>query len=236
MPTGQPDQSKPSAQKSSAQPTAESAAKTKPSAASSGASDWFQALGNRFGNVVSEPKQAETAPDAAPNVQTKAKQLTERLAEERRRAAWLSGFRFSAFSLILAGVLVVGVLSLIPRVQELVSQRQQISALKADIAATQADTQQKQTERQQWSDPTYVETQARERLYFVQPGDVSYLVINDLTPAQLASSTGQQATDTVQQTQGNWLGTLLGSVWTAGNTPISSTDGSTPSPTETSSQ
>lgn len=150
-------------------------------------------------------------------VKAKAQQMAQKIADERRRATWLSGFRFSAFSLVMAGILVVGVLSLIPRVQELVTQRQQIDALQASISQTQADITAKQAEREQWNDKTYVQTQAREQLYFVEPGDVSYLVINDLKPGELTQAAQSAATSTVQQTQTQWLGTLLNSVWAAGS-------------------
>ena len=194
----------------------------------------------------SKPQRASASPKPVPEsadpaatarkerVQGTARQFSARLAEERRRAAWRGGLRFSTFSLVMAGVLVVGVLSLVPRIQELVVQRQQITALNADIAAAQADTKAKQTQRSQYSDPTYVQTQAREQLYFVNPGDVSYLVINDLSPAALTSAGSQQATGSVQQTQSNWMGTLLGSLWVAGNTPLTSNQ-PTPTPTPTGS-
>lgn len=130
-------------------------------------------------------------------------------------------------------MLVVGVLSLIPRIQEFAAQRQQINALNADIAQIRADTAAKDAERQQWNDPTFIETQAREQLSYVNPGDVSYTVINDL-PAQAAGgSTAAQARTTVQQTQSQWLVNLLGSVWSAG---AATTGSSTPAPTAPSAQ
>ena len=36
-------------------------------------------------------------------------------------------------------------------------------------------------ERERWNDETFIMTQARERLYYVMPGEVSYLVIDDRT-------------------------------------------------------
>lgn len=179
---------------------------------------------------TSEPGSSRSPIDTDA-LQTKAKQFAQKLADERRHAAWLSGFRFSTFSLIMAGVLIVGVLSLIPRVQELATQRQQIDALKANIAATQADIEAKKVEREQWNDTTFIETQARERLFYVEPGDVSYLVINDLTPAQLASQTQSAVSTEVKQTESQWLGTLLGSVWAAGNAAV--TVAPTPAPATT---
>lgn len=188
--------------------------------------------GDRKLSVNASAKSA-SAPAASINreqLQSKAQAFAHKLADERRHAAWLNGFRFSAFSLIMAGVLVVGVLSLIPRIQELVSQRQQIQALQADISATKADISAKEAERAQWNDESFIETQARERLYFVQPGDVSYLVINDLTPAQLTAQNAQAATTEVVQAQDSWLGSLLGSVWSAGAATVLPT--STPEPTQ----
>lgn len=173
-----------------------------------------------FGGAGSSSAPAAAARPNRESVQSKAQQLAEKLADERRHAAWLNGFRFSAFSLVMAGVLAIGVLSLIPRIQELVTQRQQIDALNADIAATKADIAAKEAERAQWNDPTFVATQARERLYFVQPGDVSYLVINDLGPGALTAPSETAASAGVHQTESHWLGALVGSVWSAGNAPV----------------
>lgn len=133
----------------------------------------------------------------------------------------------------MAGVLSVGILSMIPRIQEIVTQRQQIDALNAEIAAAKADIAAKENERQQWNDRAFIETQARERLYYVEPGDISFLVINDLSPGQLTQQTAATATDAVQQTESHWLGSLLGSVWAAGNPPgpAPTTAPATPEPT-----
>jgi hypothetical protein len=37
---------------------------------------------------------------------------------------------------------------------------------------------QMQAERDRWQDPVYIRSQARDRLYYVLPGEVSYLVMN----------------------------------------------------------
>lgn len=173
-------------------------------------------------STQSKPATKPLAANVDPaSIQAKAQQLSQKLADERRHAAWLSGFRFSAFSLVMAVILVIGVLSLIPRVQELVTQRQQIDALQTQLSQTLADTTAKQAQREQWNDRTFVETQAREQLYFVEPGDVSYLVINDLQAGELTQANQNAATSGVQQTRTQWLGTLLNSVWVAGSAQVS---------------
>ena len=40
-----------------------------------------------------------------------------------------------------------------------------------------------EAQRDRWTDPAYITTQARERLYYVKPGEVVYLVDDDLPPA-----------------------------------------------------
>ena len=58
-----------------------------------------------------------------------------------------------------------------------------------------------------WEDPAYIETQARERLYYVLPGDVSYLVVGDA-----GATVGEEqapVSDEIQTTQTDWMGALL---------------------------
>ena len=72
--------------------------------------------------------------------------------------------------------------TLIPTLRSTLNQRSQINDLRSQL------TQKRQTvaallqEQKQWTDPAYVEQQARERLKFVRVGDTSYTVI-DAEPA-----------------------------------------------------
>lgn len=140
---------------------------------------------------------------------------SEGQSDTERRSSWLAGFQFSTFTLVMAGVLIIGVVSLIPRIQEVVSQRNQIASLENEIQVTQQQIEDMKAERLQWNDTTFITSQARERLFFVMPGEVSYLVINDLSASDLAS---ERATisDEVQLTRSDWMENVLGSVWSAG--------------------
>ena len=60
--------------------------------------------------------------------------------------------------------------------------------------------------------------QARERLYYVMPGEVSYLVIDDRTEAAKADATAAVSAE-VTESKGDWMRTLLDSVMTAGLAP-----------------
>lgn len=57
-------------------------------------------------------------------------------------------------------------------------QRRQIVEMEQSIALAEEAVEQMQEERDRWQDPVYIRSQARDRLYYVLPGEVSYLVMN----------------------------------------------------------
>lgn len=143
------------------------------------------------------------------------------------REGWLSGIRFSGFSLIMMGVLVLAVVVLAPTIAAFAQQRQQIAELRAAVSAQEEEVQRLRDERERWNDETFIMTQARERLYYVMPGEVSYLVIDDRTEAAKADAAAEVSAD-VTESKGDWMRTLLDSVMTAGLAPASTapTEGS----------
>lgn len=151
------------------------------------------------------------------------------------RSGWLSGIRFSGFSLIMMGVLVLAVVVLAPTIAAFAQQRQQIAELRAAVSAQEEEVQRLRDERERWNDDTFIVTQARERLYYVMPGEVSYLVIDDRTAAAKADATAEVSAD-VTESKGDWMTTLLDSVFTAGLAPDAvpptdpATDPTTPPP------
>ena len=142
------------------------------------------------------------------------------------RSGWLSGIRFSGFSLIMMGVLVLAVVVLAPTIAAFAQQRQQIAELRAAVSQQEDEVQRLRDERERWNDETFIVTQARERLYYVMPGEVSYLVIDDRTEAAKADAAAAVSAE-VTESKGDWMRTLLDSVMTAGLAPASTT----PAPT-----
>jgi cell division protein FtsB len=138
------------------------------------------------------------------------------------RAGWLSGIRFSGFAVIMLGILVLAVVVLAPTIASFAEQRQQIAELRAQVSEQEADVQKLRDQRERWNDETYIITQARDRLYYVLPGEVSYLVIDDRTEAAKADA-GTEVSAEVTETKGDWMRTLLGSVMTAGLAPDATT-------------
>lgn len=61
--------------------------------------------------------------------------------------------------------------------REYLRQRSELASLQADAAATQTRVDALEAARQRWQDPAYVQSQARNRLHFVLPGEVAYTVL-----------------------------------------------------------
>lgn len=129
--------------------------------------------------------------------------------------AWAGGIRFSAFTVIMLGLVVLAVFTLVPTVGTYLGQRQQIAALAHSVQVSEADVAALQQQKDRWNDPAYVSSQARERLYYVRPGEVVYLVDNDL-PATAMPPSQAAVSAQVQETRTDWMAQLVRSVAGAG--------------------
>lgn len=141
-----------------------------------------------------------------------------RSTDARRRVDvrdWLGGIRLSGFAVIMLGLVVLGVFVLVPTIGTYVGQRQQIAALEHAVQATKAQVADLQRQRERWKDPAYITTQARARLYYVQPGEVVYLVDDDL-PSSQTPQDAQPVSKDVEQTRTDWMAQLVRSVASAG--------------------
>jgi cell division protein FtsB len=151
--------------------------------------------------------------------------------------AWLGGIRLSGFMVIMLGLVVLAAFVLVPTIGTLVDQRQQIAALERAVEVSQAEVAALQQERERWSDPAYITTQARERLYYVRPGEVVYLVENDL-PDELLPVEQGDVSDDIEVTRTDWMAQMVRSVTAAGlaktvKPPTIGVPDPTPTPTPT---
>ena len=137
------------------------------------------------------------------------------MGEEPRAAAWLRNFRLSGFALSMLLLVVAALVVLAPSLKTFVEQRQQIAALEESVRLAQADVDDLNAEIDRWSDPAYIEAQARDRLYYVYPGDITFLVIGD---DDLPAEGGLPISDEIQTTQVDWVRALLSTVYEAGLT------------------
>jgi cell division protein FtsB len=79
---------------------------------------------------------------------------------------------------ILAAIFVMLAVTLIPTLRSTLNQRSQIDDLRSQLAQKRETVAALQQEQRQWTDPAYVEQQARERLKFQRVGETSYTVID----------------------------------------------------------
>ncbi|MFE1644595.1 septum formation initiator family protein [Microbacterium sp. P01] len=128
---------------------------------------------------------------------------------------WLGGIRLSGFMVIMMGLVVLAAFVLVPTIGTYVDQRQQIAAMEEAVTLTTDQVADLEAQRDRSRDPAYITTQARERLYYTKPGEVFYLVIDDLTAAQAPQEQADVSAD-VAQTPTDWMMQLVRSVTEAG--------------------
>ena len=160
---------------------------------------------------------AKTARTKAPVAKPRAASPKRPVAAQRRVdvRGWLGGIRVSGFVVIMLGLVVLGTFVLVPTVGTYMDQRQQIQALKSAVALSQSEVADLQAQRERWSDPAYITTQARERLYYTMPGEVVYLIDDDL-PASTALQEQPDVSEDVGQTRTDWMSQFMRSLTSAG--------------------
>lgn len=138
---------------------------------------------------------------------------------ETATSNWLRGLRLSGFSFMMMGILILAVIVLAPGIRTYAEQQQQIERLTKAVTAQQGSVDELKSERERWNDRTFVTTQARDRLSYVLPGDVSFLVINDLALPVAGGTETPPASSAIQNTNVDWLSSMFASVMTAGLAP-----------------
>jgi cell division protein FtsB len=138
---------------------------------------------------------------------TAATGATKRTVATRPRA-------FTGRATVLMVVLVVLALAYTYPVRVYLAQESQIGRMEAAQAAQQQTINSLTEEVAKWQDPEYVRIQARDRLFYVRPGEVPLLVLND--PAGAARDAGKEPPAAVTT---SWYDTLWSSVAAANAEP-----------------
>ena len=148
-----------------------------------------------------------------PPVETRAVRLPR---DETAGEGWLRGIRFSGFTVLMLGLLVLAIIVLAPNLRIFIEQRAQIAELETSVAEHEQQVDELTDDVARWEDPAYIEAEARERLYFIYPGESSFLVIDDgATPADTSTV---PITDEILTTEVDWVRAVLSSLYTAGLT------------------
>jgi cell division protein FtsB len=104
-------------------------------------------------------------------------------------------------AVVLALVLGLLVFTLAVPLRELFRQRADINALRAENAASQLRVDELTQRQERLQDPAYVQSLIRERLHYVLPGEVGYVVLD---PAEAPAPAARKA----EAARTPWYGTL----------------------------
>jgi cell division protein FtsB len=131
-----------------------------------------------------------------------------RSASGQLRVSWLL--------LVAVGLVIAGFVVLAPSVGLLLEQRRDIAALEAQVAAQEANVEALEDERARWDDPAYIEAEARDRLFYVYPGETSFVLLDDRSTLETASA--DVPSDTLEEPQSDWAAAAAASLLVAGLT------------------
>nr|WP_146081379.1 septum formation initiator family protein [Pseudoclavibacter sp. RFBI5] len=152
--------------------------------------------------------RSRSKPSSSPRAQS-----SSGSSKQRRR---IPTVRPNGATVLVALVVILGIAVLAPTAQRYIAQRQYVAQLQAELTETQQSVDEIATERDRWSDPAYIQSQARGRLLFVMPGDTSYLVLDP--PATNKQQQSNISTE-LHETQASWLDSFVESMVTAGTAP-----------------
>ena len=138
--------------------------------------------------------------------------------------------RLNSYTLAMLAVMLIGVLTLAPSLQLLFEQRRDIADYQALVEQAKAELEGMKEERLRWDDEVYVRSQARDRLYFVMPGEVSFLVMDaeGIDVSDTSGSVGAMLADKrrgsgfsqeVVASKASWVESILESALRAGLEP-----------------
>lgn len=129
--------------------------------------------------------------------------------------AWASSVRFSGFTVLVVALIAAGAVIISPSLSTYVQQRREISELRASVEEHRGAVEDVDAERARWKDPAYVRAQARDRLFYVMPGETQLNVIDDIMmPVESSEETSAE----LSRIDRNWARTLVGSFMIAGTT------------------
>ncbi len=120
---------------------------------------------------------------------------------------------------VLLLVLVVLAVSYASSMRAFLQQREHLDELHAQIAERQASIEVLEREKRRWNDPAYVEQEARERLGYVMPGEVSYIALDEDGLPLESQATLSDPADVDPPEPEAWWTDAWGSVVAAGDPP-----------------
>lgn len=130
--------------------------------------------------------------------------------------AWLQSLRFSALSIVLLAVVATAAIVLAPSVSVFVQQKKEIAQLRESVDLHRKSVDETEAEKLKWQDPVFIKAQARERLYYVMPGETQLSVIAE--GVDIPTDGDRQVSDSLSPIERNWPLDFAKSIIRAGTT------------------
>ena len=189
----------------------------------------------RRAKAAADTRASQRAAKASARASKAAGRTRRSAATDSAIAQRLKGVRMNLELVALLGLIVLGIVALAPQAQTWYQQRQLISDYQAQVDQAKKDLAAMKVERKRWNDPVYIRSQARDRLYYVLPGEVSYLVMdaNGISTSDVSGTVGAKLnqerasvniSSSITRAKKNWVNALMQSVVRAGIEEPVSTD------------
>lgn len=132
---------------------------------------------------------------------------------------WIQSLKISGMTFITVGLVVFAALAITPNFSTYLQQQREISQLRQSVEMHRAALTDIEGHQIKWQDPVYIRAQARERLYYVMPGEVQLTVVEDgvIIPEDGALTTSTE----LVKTERNWTREFAVSILGAGTTTAS---------------
>lgn len=151
----------------------------------------------------------------------------KRVTSTAARRELLGKLNLSGRALVLIGIGVLAFVNLAPRVQIWYEQRVTAADLVYQNEETRKNLIQMKEDLKRWDDPVYIRAQARNRLFYVMPGEISFTVMDadevnagdksrTVGAALAAARNSTSLSKKVSTTKSNWSENLVETVVRAG--------------------
>lgn len=130
--------------------------------------------------------------------------------------AWVQSMRFSALSVVLLGIVITAAVVLTPNISIFVQQQNEITQLRESVELHRKTVSEAESAKLKWQDPVYIRAQARERLFYMMPGQTQLTVIAD--GVEIPEDQTNQVSKNIESMPHNWPLDFANSVLQAGIT------------------
>lgn len=116
--------------------------------------------------------------------------------------------------------MVLVVAMFVPTANAWISQQRQIRALEAQIDEDRQEVAALEAERTRWQDPAYLERQAREKQFYVRPGEKAHVVIDPSAETKSGPETVEEGEIALPKNDRPWYDEMIDSLRRVGTEPL----------------